>query len=84
MKDKIIAIIKHIRRCSTQNCFSCNRYADEILSLEVNTAIETAFEKVANATDGSQIINGEWYIPKFGCDTMQVFIDSLKGKAVKK
>jgi hypothetical protein len=30
--------------------------------------------------DGSQFVNGEWYMPVYGCDSLQVFIEQLPYK----
>jgi len=30
--------------------------------------------------DSAQLINGQWYAPKWGCDTLQHVIDQLSGE----
>ena len=27
--------------------------------------------------DGAQIVNGQWYMPRWGCDTLQYIIDEM-------
>jgi len=27
---------------------------------------------------GAQIVNGQWYLPKWGCDTLQHILDELE------
>ncbi len=45
--------------------------------------IEISTEELGKLTDLSlspaQIVNGKWYIPKWGCDSLQHFIDIIKG-----
>ena len=42
--------------------------------------VDTDYEKLA---DDAQLINGEWYNPTWGCDTMQHFIDALEAQNEK-
>jgi hypothetical protein len=30
-----------------------------------------------NVCDGAQLINGEWYMPIWGCDTIQNILDGI-------
>jgi hypothetical protein len=39
--------------------------------------MEVTDTKDIKSADGAQLINGKWYIPQFGCDTIQLFMDDL-------
>ena len=45
----------------------------------INKAIEESFIKVSMYSDRGQfVINGNWYAGKWGCDSVQHFIDILQ------
>ena len=50
---------------------------DDKIKAAINVAFEPAVEERFIAED-SQQINGVWYNPVWGCDTMQHFIDVLR------
>lgn len=31
--------------------------------------------------DGAQLVDGEWYMPAWGCDTLQYVVDGVRGLA---
>lgn len=51
------------------------------LNDRIQTAINAAFEEAGDErfiAQDSQLIDGVWCNPAWGCDTMQHFIDALK------
>jgi len=48
---------------------------------KISVALDEAFELVEKGDTGFAgqfIIDGKWYFPKFGCDSLQKFIDTLR------
>lgn len=35
------------------------------------------FIEVSASDEGISIVNGKWYVPKFGCDTLEKVLDNL-------
>lgn len=50
---------------------------DDRIKAAINAAFEVAGEERFIADD-SQLIDGTWFNPAWGCDTMQHFIDALR------
>jgi hypothetical protein len=42
--------------------------------------LRPAYEPGDGQAPGSQLVNGEWYLPVYGCDSLQVFIEQLPYK----
>ena len=39
---------------------------------------QTEGESAIRECDGAQLIDGKWYMPLYGCDTIQHFLDSVR------
>lgn len=55
--------------------------ADFNIDKRIKAAINAAFEEASDErfiAEDSQQIDGVWFNPVWGCDTMQHFIDALK------
>lgn len=42
--------------------------------------LSPAYEPGDGQAPGSQLVNGEWYLPVHGCDSMEMFISQLPYK----
>jgi hypothetical protein len=42
--------------------------------------LRPAYEPGDGQADGSQLVNGEWYLPVYGCDSLEHFISQLPYK----
>jgi hypothetical protein len=44
--------------------------------------LRPAYEPGDGQADGSQLVNGEWYMPVYGCDSLSMFIEQLPYKLI--
>lgn len=42
--------------------------------------LRPAYEPGDGQAPGSQLVNGEWYLPVYGCDSLEMFITQLPYK----
>ena len=38
-------------------------------------------EDAGSPDDGAQLVDGKWYLPVWGCDTLQYIVDGVRGLA---
>jgi hypothetical protein len=48
---------------------------------DVDRLLSPGYESGAGVMDGAQLVDGEWYDPMFGCDSLQYVVDNIRNRA---
>jgi hypothetical protein len=67
------------------DCAGLLRRANNLLESykkrNVDRLLSPGYESGVGVMDGAQLVDGEWYDPMFGCDSLQYVVDNIRNHA---